>query len=793
MKKRNKNKKNGRVDYRNPRSFNAEEQDNITDTQATDESADVAADSIDKIEPTQEVEKESLAQDIDNDSDVSEMPDTVDSEIIIAPDTEETISEPVEVVEEEEIPSEDENDKNETTDDIQVSEENNAEAELEAMTEDSTEDSIELDTTPSLEPISETTEEDIQSTAQIDEGEVSPTEETQPDSDDSSQEYTDISQPPKEIEELEEVKEQTGEIAEAEEPVKEKGQKGKKAKKSKGELSEKDKKKRKIIIISAAIFAIIAILVTAIVTPIMVINRGKIFVGKAEDFANVNKGNYYVLTKDITYEGDLIISNPYSIDLNKHTLTVTGALVINHNNVDKVLNIGTKSGKSYTSGGMIQANTINITCSGKVEIDSAITANEVNIANANVVARGGVQANNVLNITDANVQIDAISYGEAATSVLNNSTVSITNGSSAIYELYNSTFSFASGEIRSVNADINSVFKCYTSVSGDVTGGKLVVMGKGSSAALVSGMEELWMLRDNDKIGQIILEPNKIRYIEQLATPVDMNVVLGKDTVTCIFAIVNYAGRYKVVIDNNDPFYLTAADGAQTISTDITAYVADAGEHKIAIYACALEGEEELYLESEALYYTYVHSFKLDMPQNLSVNLEEGAYYLMFDKVNFAEQYVIYINGVRYEINGADFTGERIKWDVTDKLSEVGAYSIRVGAIAKSNGNIEDSAMTLTSYIITRPQATVSDFTGVIGEDVTKVNLSWTAVDTALRYQITVFDETNNAIRNITVSGTSYTLDTTDLPAGYSVRIKALAIGYYTDGEFSDSATITQG
>lgn len=786
MKKRNKNKKNGRVDYRNPRSFNAEEQENIIDAPTTDESADVAADSIEKTEPAQEVETESLAQDIDNDSDVSEMPDTVDSEIIIAPDTEETISEPEEVVEEEEIPAEDESDKTETVDDIQVSEENTAE--VEQVTPDEGEESVEY-----IEQSTQTIVEDAEEeSTQIAGGEVSPAEEIQTDIDDSSQEYTDISQPPKEIEELEEIKEQTGEIAKAEEPVKEKGQKGKKVKKSKGELSEKDKKKRKIIIIAAAIFAAIAILVTAIVTPIMVINRGKIFIGKAEDFANVNKGNYYVLTKDITYEGDLIISNPYSIDLNKHTLTVTGALVINHNNVDKVLNIGTKSGKSYTSGGMIQAKTINITCSGTVEIDSAITANEVNIANANVVARGGVQVNNSLNITDANVQIDAISYGETATSVLNNSTVSITNGSSARYELYNSTFSFASGEIRSVSADINSVFKCYTSVSEDVIGGKLVVMGKGSSAAVVSGMEELWMLRDNDKIGQIILEPNKIRYIEQLATPVDMNVVLGKDTVTCIFAIVNYAGRYKVVIDNNDPFYLTAAAGAQTISTDITAYVADAGEHKIAIYACALEGEEELYLESEALYYTYVHSFKLDMPQNLSVNLEEGAYYLMFDKVNFAEQYVIYINGVRYEINGADFTGERIKWDITNKLSEVGAYSIRVGAIAKSNGNIEDSAMTLTSYIITRPQATVSDFIGVIGEDVTKVNLSWTALDTALRYQITVFDESNNAIRNITVSSTSYTLDATDLPTGYSVRIKALAIGYYTDGEFSDSATITQ-
>lgn len=786
MKKRNKNKKNGRVDYRNPRSFNNEEEEKIIDSRTVEDSADVAADSTEKIEPTQEVETESLAQADENDSDVTEMPDTAESEIIIAPDIDEAISEPVEVVEEEEIPS-DEIDKNETLDDIQVSEENNAE--VESVTPDEGEASVE-----SFEQSTQTVVEDSEvETAQTDEGELSLTEEAQPEADDLSQLDTDISQPPKEIEELEESKEQTEGINEAEKPVEAKKEKGKKTKKSKGELTEKDKKKRKIIIIAISILAVIAVLVTAIVTPIMVINRGKIFIGKAEDFANVDKGNYYVLTKDITYDGDLVISNPYSIDLNKHKLTVTGALVINHNNVDKVLNIGTKSGKGYTSGGMIQANTISITCSGKVEIDSAITANEVTIANANVVARGGVQANNALNITDASVQIDAISYGEAATTILNNSTVNITNGSSAVYELNNSTFSFISGEIRSVSADNNSVFKCYTSVSGDVRGGKLVVMGKGSSASVVSGMEELWMLRDNDKIGQIILEPEKIRYIEQLATPVDMNVVLGKDTVTCIFAVVNYAGRYKVVIDNNDPFYLTAAAGEQTISTDITAYVADAGEHKIAIYACALEGEEELYLESEALYYTYVHSFKLDMPQQLSVNQEDDSLYLMFDKVNFAEQYVIYINGVRYEINGADFTGERIKWDVSDKLSEVGAYSIRVGAIAKSNGNIKDSAMTLTSYIVTRPQAAVSDFTGVIGEDSTKVTLNWTALDTALRYQITVFDETNNAIRNITVSGASYTLDATDLPAGYSVKIKALAIGYYTDGDFSDSATITQG
>ena len=104
--------------------------------------------------------------------------------------------------------------------------------------------------------------------------------------------------------------------------------KKKKDGKKSGDLQKSDSKKENSFVIFSKkywwtyliVFAVaIAIVVTVTV---LVLTKDYINIYEAEDFSNIDKGNIYVLKKDITVEGDLTIDVPYPINFNGHTLNV---------------------------------------------------------------------------------------------------------------------------------------------------------------------------------------------------------------------------------------------------------------------------------------------------------------------------------------------------------------------------------------------------------------------------------------------------------------------------------------
>ena len=108
-------------------------------------------------------------------------------------------------------------------------------------------------------------------------------------------------------------------------------------------LKETSVKKKKRIIIAVVAAVLVVAITLGIALPIYFVNKDKIFVKTAEDFANYNDGKYFVLDKDVTVNGDLTIERLYNIDLNGHTLTVNGKMTISAGN-EGTLYIGTKKG-----------------------------------------------------------------------------------------------------------------------------------------------------------------------------------------------------------------------------------------------------------------------------------------------------------------------------------------------------------------------------------------------------------------------------------------------------------------
>ena len=82
------------------------------------------------------------------------------------------------------------------------------------------------------------------------------------------------------------------------------------------------KKARNIII---AVVVAIVVLTASIVTPILVLNKGKIFVNEAEDLLKT-KGDIYVINKDITFDGDLVLSK--DINLKGKHLNINGTMTL---------------------------------------------------------------------------------------------------------------------------------------------------------------------------------------------------------------------------------------------------------------------------------------------------------------------------------------------------------------------------------------------------------------------------------------------------------------------------------
>lgn len=561
-----------------------------------------------------------------------------------------------------------------------------------------------------------------------------------------------------------------------------------KKKQKKSDSPEKKRKKKKLQIIAIAIAALLVILTISIVTPILVINKDKIFVSSADDFANVNKGNYYVLKKDIIVEGDLVIGNAYSIDLNNHTLTVNGKLVFNHNQSEGIIDIGTKKGKGYQQGGIVYAQEIELISNGKIEIHTPVTAETITIGNNNVNAHTNLHARKTLNINGGQHNFAGeVVFEEGGVANVNNSEVVFERGAKADFKAVNSKIKLSSGEMNSASLDGASQLRCYGKVNGDIIGGSLVLMGKESSADTIKDVNTLWITRDNGNIMNII-NIDTIKYIEQLTVPSSVTVIVENNKIYCNVTKVYYAERYAFYIDDNEPVIVEDnGNGEQGfIECDITSYVQSAGNHNIKVIAMGAEGEEEFVLASEPIYYNYTHRIKLETVKNLViVNKNADEILLQFNESPFADEYKVTINSTEIILRPDDATNGVIIFNIKEYLNEVGDYAISVQARSSKNADIESSETAITSYKVIKPHSK-TNLTFAISEDGAKVTLSWDKIDTAVRY--TVWIKSIDNVWKVYVLTPSLSIDipTDLLTADTEFYVTVNANGYYTDSEGSN-------
>lgn len=553
---------------------------------------------------------------------------------------------------------------------------------------------------------------------------------------------------------------------------------GGKNKKEKSPLTKEEKKKR-IIIYSVAAVLLLTIIICSIVIPIVIINKDKIFVGKAEDFQNVNDGKYYVLTDDIVVSGDLTLPRPYSIDLAGHTLTVSGTLKYESNS-DESQNIvlGIKNKKDTFAEGVIDVGALIIDSAGGLEVNAVINSDTMSLNAKNIKFITGVKVNKELTISGNEVVFeDNLIFGENGKAVLNGvRTMKLMKEARADFVLHASKLlTTQETVINSAMLDGDSELRVFGSVLGDIVGGRLVVMTKTGSAAGISGTKTLW-LHDDSNVNVIDANSiSKIEQIKELTAPPTLNVSNENGKIMLSIKTVAHAKRYSVTIgDSNFVVNANNVDGIEPVivKTDITDYVSTGiGNIRISVVAMGSESDDiDLIVPSNPTILNYTHEIKLSTPQNAVITNEEGKYILSFDGVNFANKYKIEINGKVIETSDTTY-------DITSELTKPGSYSVYIQAVNTENAAIKNSEKALTGIDVYK----AFDAPGIqqINNDDGTVSINITA-PLAKMIKICI----NNGEQVIQMQFRD-TVELGKLPVGTNIRVTLIGYGYYTSN-FAD-------
>lgn len=548
--------------------------------------------------------------------------------------------------------------------------------------------------------------------------------------------------------------------------------KGEKKKKEKSPLTKEEKKKR-IIIYSVTAVLLAAIIICSIVIPIVIINKDKIFVGKAEDFMNVDDGKYYVLTDDISVDGDLTLPRPYSIDLAGHTLSVSGTLKY-ESNADESQNIvlGMKDKKDSFAEGVIDVGNLVIDTAGNLEVNAVLNSRNMSLNAKNITFVTGVKVNDALVLSGGEIVFeDNLIFGENGTATLNGVRfLGLRKEARADFYINASKMLMTGGTvIKSATLDGDSEIRVYGTVLGDIIGGRLVVMTKTGSAASIAGCHTLW-LHDDSNVGNIETKGMIIEQIKELKAPPTLNVSNENGKILLSIKTVAHAKRYSVVIGDSK-FIVKASESDVIVKTDITDYVST-GIGNIRISVTAMGGESEdtdLIVPSIPTVLNYTHEIKLTTPTNAKIVNDNGVYTLSFDSVNFANKY-------RIEINGNLFETTETTYDITSELAKPGSYSVYIQAVNTENAAIKNSEKALTGIDVYK----AFDLPGLqqINNDDGTVAINITA-PLAKIIEITYTDAEGTVVtRRMQVRDT---VELGRLTVGTEVKVRLIGYGYYTD------------
>ena len=588
--------------------------------------------------------------------------------------------------------------------------------------------------------------------------------------------------------------EETGEETLIEEGESE--EKGKKRKRS-GKVKEPMPRKKKVVIGVVAALLIVAVL-AAVIVPVTIFFVNNQVVSSAEDLLaldwNALGGKKVYLQKDITVEGDLEIPAAATIDLNKHTLTVNGALKIS---AAGDVAIGTVTRDGFNEKGALKVTALQADMAeGTFAVYADTTIGEGSISAARAVLDGSVHLGGELLIAADKAEVPgAVDGGEGAAISFTGGDVLVRGNVLVPANLNGGAYAEIKGETADVTADGQS----YVVLSGkakSVVGGKGVLALKNFECGYFIGAEKLGVFVASCSGNEIFEDVGDIFYIEQLETPPAAQVDMRGDNVILTVTEVEHSEEadfsYTVTVSDtvNDPIVFDDVTGNEV---DITSAVTGAGIYNIFIVAQGnFEKNEEgkydfdsftkdvYYIDSLPCGLKYEHTFTLDTPDNLSVTESEGGITVKFNAVPFADYYYVFVG------DGEAMRADTNELFIENSLLIAGSNSIYVQALS-DNEQIFASGKALTSYVKYEKLATPSVGTPVVNGK--EVAVSWGKTDNSparmFEVKFTYNTATGSAEKIVFTTAVDLTVTLDDLAEGsqVSVSVKAVGYGYYTDSD----------
>ena len=592
---------------------------------------------------------------------------------------------------------------------------------------------------------------------------------------------------------------------------KEENKKSKKKAKEDKPKGEKKKLGKKGIIAIAACVCLIGI-VLAIVLPVVFYQAPRIFVKNASGFSVDNIGKktdfnkyFFVLDKNVSCESlSFDDTNLHSIDLNKHTLSVTNTLEINSMN-SGTLYIGTRKGKGYDTHKKsnlkaetlkIYAPNMNVVLMANVSCENL----DVNVKSFTLYKYGDKKTSTV----DTKIIADKVVFAGSITEIPSTHQINVASCDDVIVKsgarinvklaLKNSSLTVErKASVSSLLLDYNSTATVSGSIISKIEGGKLVTMQDGHNCPTYQSVETLVIFR-NLSTSHNMIDCNNVIYVEKLAQPVEVIIEERNNRVYCIASQVKYATSYsfvvsdgkgqtrvsaeKVIINANGDPECDVTDLVNIPGKSYTVTVTPQGNYTDMLDNLSALESSTLYTDGESVSVKYDYIITLPMPTGLVIKKSDEANpktYLEFDKVADATNYKVFIDGKEISgfttetISGSEMPGERVRINITQYVNKVGDHSVRVKAINTGNPNVKDSAFALIAVSTTEQLNSVETTGGAFNATITET-----------------YDENNQLTASITV-------DWKGVQNGYEYLIELRIDGSETKYEIGRTSVISNG
>lgn len=402
-----------------------------------------------------------------------------------------------------------------------------------------------------------------------------------------------------------------------------------------------------------------------------------------------------VLKKDVTLSSDLVLDRTVNIDLNKHTLTVEGDVILP---LEDSSSVGYKKNGKYVKGGKIVANKFTASGTGALLFYADLEVASAEISASKIDYQGDITATAPVSMQSESIQIS----GNA-----------------------NATLSLAANSTLTLCGDAT-----------EIVGGNTITLKCGSVGSVVGteGNRPTIYVYEGANAEKIVNVENFYR-VTRLAAPSEILVLQENGDFFCYVSEVIGATKFFYTLNGVEKEPVNVTPGTTVIQLDSDSLTP--GKQKIVLRATA-PGDPR-FLDSEEKTCTFEFSAKLDAPIP-TVAEEEGKIVLTIPAVKHADKYA-------YTVDGESFTTKEVKTDISDKLSAGGVHIVKVKAQSE-NKYFSESNEAMTSYVTYLTLA--APLPTVVKEEDT-VTFTWDAVENASGYYVTYGEDTIYTTQNTLV------------------------------------------